>query len=52
MQLDGRCLRKFPYSSELEALINILKHGADVEVLAPESLRKAVVEHHATAAEP
>jgi len=30
--------------------MDVLKYGADVEVLAPESLRTAVAEHHAEAA--
>jgi len=50
MQLDGTYLLKFPYSREPELVMDILKYGADVEVLAPESLRKAVAEHHAEAA--
>ncbi len=31
-----------PYSDDRELLRDILKHGPDVEVLAPESLRKRV----------
>jgi predicted DNA-binding transcriptional regulator YafY len=42
LQLDGSYLLKFPYSREPELVMDILKYGADVEVLAPESLRKAV----------
>jgi predicted DNA-binding transcriptional regulator YafY len=41
-QLDGSYLLKFPYSREPELVMDILKYGADVEVLAPESLREAV----------
>jgi predicted DNA-binding transcriptional regulator YafY len=41
-QLDGSYLLKFPYSREPELVMDILKYGADVEVLAPESLRQAV----------
>jgi predicted DNA-binding transcriptional regulator YafY len=44
LQLDGTYLLKFPYSREPELVMDILKYGADVEVLAPESLRKAVAE--------
>ena len=43
-QLDGTYLLQFPYSQEPELVMDILKYGADVEVLAPESLRKAVAE--------
>jgi predicted DNA-binding transcriptional regulator YafY len=44
LQLDGTYLLKFPYSREPELVMDILKYGADVEVLAPESLREAVAE--------
>jgi predicted DNA-binding transcriptional regulator YafY len=43
-QLDGSYLLKFPYSQEPELVMDILKYGPDVQVLAPESLRKAVAE--------
>ena len=43
-QLDGTYLLQFPYSQEPELVMDILKYGADVQVLAPESLRKAAVE--------
>ena len=43
-QLDGTYLLRFPYSQEPELVMDILKYGADVQVLAPESLRKAVAE--------
>ena len=43
-QLDGTYLLQFPYAQEPELVMDILKHGADVQVLAPESLRKAVAE--------
>ncbi|AKH20923.1 helix-turn-helix transcriptional regulator [Sedimenticola thiotaurini] len=33
---------KFPYGKEQELLMDILKYGADVEVLAPHSLRQQV----------
>ena len=42
LQLDGSYVLKFPYSREPELVMDILKYGADVEVLAPESLRTAV----------
>jgi predicted DNA-binding transcriptional regulator YafY len=42
LQLDGSYVLKFPYSREPELVMDILKYGADVEVLAPESLREVV----------
>jgi predicted DNA-binding transcriptional regulator YafY len=39
---DGRYVLEVPFSSEKELLMDVLKHGADVEVLAPESLRREV----------
>jgi len=50
LQLDGAYLLKFPYSREPELVMDILKYGADVEVLAPESLRAAVAGAHEAAA--
>ena len=47
---DGRALLRVPYSHEKELLMDILRHGADVEVLAPESLRRSVAETLASAA--
>lgn len=47
-QQEGRFLEsghyelKFPYGKEQELLMDILKYGADVEVLAPDSLRRKV----------
>jgi len=42
LQLDGTYVLKFPYSQETELVMDILRYGADVEVLAPPSLRGAV----------
>jgi predicted DNA-binding transcriptional regulator YafY len=50
LQLDGSYLLKLPYSREPELVMDILKYGADVEVLAPESLRQAVAAQHREAA--
>jgi len=36
---DGRYVLEFPYSDDRELLGDILRHGAEVEVLAPEALR-------------
>jgi predicted DNA-binding transcriptional regulator YafY len=50
LQLDGSYLLKLPYSREPELVMDIMKYGADVEVLAPESLRATVARQHAEAA--
>jgi predicted DNA-binding transcriptional regulator YafY len=36
---DGSYTLEFPYSDERELLGDILRYGADVEVLSPKSLR-------------
>src|SRR5213592_1643764 len=41
---DGSYLLEVPYSHDRELLMELLKFGADVEVLAPESLRQRVAE--------
>jgi predicted DNA-binding transcriptional regulator YafY len=41
-EADGSYVLEIPYSDDRELLRDILKHGADVEVLAPESLRERV----------
>jgi predicted DNA-binding transcriptional regulator YafY len=51
LQLDGTWLLKFPYSQEPELVMDILKFGPDVEVLAPPSLRAAVAARLRKAAE-
>ncbi len=40
---DGRYVLEVPYSDSRELVMDILKHGPEVEVLAPESLRVEVV---------
>ena len=42
LQLDGTYLLRFPYAAEPELVMDILKYGPDVQVLAPASLREAV----------
>jgi predicted DNA-binding transcriptional regulator YafY len=42
LQLDGSYLLRFPYAQEPELVMDILRYGADVQVLAPDSLREAV----------
>lgn len=44
LQLDGSYLLEFPYAREPELVMDILKYGADVEVLSPPSLRAAVAD--------
>ena len=41
---DGTYVLEVPFSSEPELMMDILKFGPDVEVLAPASLREAVAE--------
>ena len=47
---DGSYLLEVPYSHDRELLMEILKFGADVEVLAPDSLRGRVAGELARAA--
>ncbi|MFZ5524632.1 MAG: helix-turn-helix transcriptional regulator [Pseudomonadota bacterium] len=42
---DGSYELRIPYSDPRELVMDILKHGADVEVIAPAALRSAVAEH-------
>ena len=39
---DGRYELRIPYRDDRELVMDILKHGPDVEVVAPDSLRNAV----------
>ncbi len=48
-QLDGSYLLKVPYSDPRELVMDILKYGPDVEVLAPKSLTQLVSERLAEA---
>ena len=47
----GSYTLELPYRDDRELLLEILKHGAGVEVLAPEELRAKVREAHVKAAE-
>lgn len=47
---DGRYELSIPYSDDRELLMDILKYGPDVEVIAPEDLRSAVKEQLESAA--
>jgi predicted DNA-binding transcriptional regulator YafY len=42
-QLDGSYLLKVPFSDPRELVMDILKYGPDVEVLAPSSLAELVI---------
>lgn len=46
---QGRYVLEVPYADPRELLMDVLRYGADAEVLAPESLRKAAYEHHRNA---
>ena len=39
---DGRHELSVPYSNDKELIMDILKYGADVEVVAPEALKKTI----------
>jgi len=39
---DGSYVIEVPYSDERELLADVMKYGADVEVIGPESLRKSI----------
>ena len=47
---DGRFELRVPYSNPAELIMDILKYGPDVEVVAPSELRRAVAERLAQAA--
>ena len=44
IEKDGSYLLEIPYADDRELVMEILKFGADVEVLAPEALRQRVAE--------
>jgi predicted DNA-binding transcriptional regulator YafY len=41
---EGRFLLELPYSNPRELMMDILRHGAEVEVLAPATLRSQVMD--------
>jgi predicted DNA-binding transcriptional regulator YafY len=43
---NGHYFLEIPYSDDRELVLDILKHGPEVEVLRPKSLRKRVLEQH------
>ncbi len=50
IEADGSYVLELPYSKEPELVMDLLRHGAGVEVLAPPSLRMRVSTEHAVAA--
>ena len=50
VESDGSYLLEVPYADDRELVMEILKYGPDVEVLAPASLRQRVAELHKEAA--
>lgn len=50
-ELDGSYIIEVPYADDRELLMDILKYGPDVEVIAPASLRRRVLEQLRSAAE-
>jgi predicted DNA-binding transcriptional regulator YafY len=50
IEADGSYVLEVPYSQEPELVMDILKYGADVEVLSPPSLRQRVAGELAAAA--
>ena len=51
VEKDGSYVLELPYAEDRELVMEILKHGADVEVLAPAALRKRLAESLKEAAE-
>lgn len=43
---DGRFELRFPYRDSRELVMDILRHGGEVEVITPDSLREEVLEAH------
>ena len=50
IEADGRYTLRLPYSQETELVMDIMRHGDEVEVIAPASLRRAVKKRLAAAA--
>ena len=47
---DGNYYLEFPYSNDTDLLLDILRHGSAVEVIAPLELRNKVAKEHLNAA--
>jgi len=50
IEADGSYVLELPFSKEPELVMDLLRHGAGVEVLAPPALRARVAAEHAAAA--
>jgi predicted DNA-binding transcriptional regulator YafY len=50
IEADGGYVLELPYSQEPELVMDLLRHGAGVKVLAPPALRARVAAEHAAAA--
>jgi predicted DNA-binding transcriptional regulator YafY len=50
IEADGGYVLELPFSKEPELVMDLLRHGAGVEVLAPPALRARVAAEHAAAA--
>jgi predicted DNA-binding transcriptional regulator YafY len=50
LQPDGSYILRFPYAQEPELVMDILRYGADVQVIAPATLRTAVADRLRAAA--
>jgi predicted DNA-binding transcriptional regulator YafY len=50
IEADGSYVLELPYSREPELVMDVLRHGPGVEVLAPPSLRARVAEELSAAA--
>ena len=50
VESDGSYILEVPYADDRELVMEILKHGPDVEVLSPASLRHRVADSHKEAA--
>lgn len=48
---DGSYLLEVPYSNDQELIMDLMRHGAEVEVLEPAALRRKVAQTHREAAE-
>jgi predicted DNA-binding transcriptional regulator YafY len=48
---QGRYVLELPYSNDNELIMDILRHGSEVEVVEPRDLRKKVYDEHKKAAE-
>jgi proteasome accessory factor C len=46
LQDDGSLIRKFPYGVDVELIRDLMREGADVEVMGPKALRDKVLAGH------